>query len=166
MFPFLPIQLNTFQKSFPSYFLSKVFYLSYFISKQTHPLVVNFNWGTNSRCYINGSHIICNLCKYYIVGPFVASCWEIRTKLSKKRSNWSRLKNTKWLWQISNMSSYTLEESRERILAKTTHNPDKSVILLEVQVSSEGSNLIPEFFFFFWYMIPEFVFFGNTKFFN
>ena len=127
MFSFLPIQLNTFQKGFSSYFLSKVFHLLYFTSKQTHHLVVNFDRGTNSRCYINGSHIICNLCKYYIVGPFVASCWEIRTKLSKKRSNWSRIKNTKWLWQISNISSYTLEESRERILAKTTHNPDKRV---------------------------------------
>ena len=74
LFSFLPIQLNTFQKGFSSYFLSKVFHLLYFTSKQTHHLVVNFDRGTNSRCYINGSHIICNLCKYYIVGPFVASC--------------------------------------------------------------------------------------------
>ena len=37
LFSFLPTQLSTFQKSFPSYFLSKVFHPPYFTFKQTHP---------------------------------------------------------------------------------------------------------------------------------
>ena len=36
LFSFLPIQPNTCQKSFPFYFLSKVFHPPYFTSKQTH----------------------------------------------------------------------------------------------------------------------------------
>ena len=36
LFSFLFIQPNTFQKNFPFYFLSKVFHLPYFTSKQTN----------------------------------------------------------------------------------------------------------------------------------
>ena len=37
LFFILPTQLNTYQKSFPFHFLSKVFHLPYFTYKQTHP---------------------------------------------------------------------------------------------------------------------------------
>ena len=37
LFFFLPTQSNTLQKSFYSHFLSKIFHLPCFISKQTHP---------------------------------------------------------------------------------------------------------------------------------
>ena len=37
LFFFLPTQSNTLQKSFSSHFLSKVFHIPCFISKQTHP---------------------------------------------------------------------------------------------------------------------------------
>ena len=37
LFSFLPTQPNTLQKSFSSYFISKVFHPPYFPSKQTHP---------------------------------------------------------------------------------------------------------------------------------
>ena len=39
LFSFLPAQPNTLQKSFHFYFLSKVFHLPYFTSKQIHPYV-------------------------------------------------------------------------------------------------------------------------------
>ena len=45
LFFFLPTQPSTLQKNLHSHFLSKVFYPSYFIFKQTHPEGVERSWG-------------------------------------------------------------------------------------------------------------------------
>ena len=44
LFSFLSIQPNTFQKSFPFYFLSKVFYPPCFTSEQTHPYISQWRY--------------------------------------------------------------------------------------------------------------------------
>ena len=52
LFSFLFTQPNTLQKSFPSYYLSKVFHPHYFTFKQTHPKCLSF---------ISSPHVVASL---------------------------------------------------------------------------------------------------------
>ena len=52
LFSFLFTQPNTLQKSFPSYYLSKVFHPPYFTFKQTHPKCLSF---------ISSPHVVASL---------------------------------------------------------------------------------------------------------